>query len=344
MKKTYLLLYLFYSIPLIGNAQVRDTLNIIEWNVENLFDCHHDTLKNDVEFLPDGSRHWTYSRYRRKLDHIAKTLVASTESFNHPALIALCEVENDSVLIALTQYSALKELNYRYIMTNSPDPRGIDVALLYQRDRFKLIHNESIPITPMKGFHPTRDILHATGLITPSDTLDIFVVHAPSRSGGEIASRPYRYHCIEILKKTIYSILSERPKARIIVTGDFNDFPESPSIYHLLNARAPEGKTDNNHLYHLMARRVRENGKGSYKYQGEWNLLDHFIVSGSLLNDNRIYTSETTAKIVCLPFLLTEDKSFGGMRPFRMFNGWRYENGFSDHLPIRMQIIIEADE
>ena len=339
---SFFLLFLYAFLPAFGHSN--DTISIMEWNVENLFDCRHDTLKNDNEFLPDGLRHWNYYRYRHKLDLIAKTIVASTGNWTPPALIALCEVENDSVLIALTRYSALRELGYRYVVTDCMDQRGIDVALLYQRDRFKLLDYEYIRVSPLKDFRPTRDILHATGLITLQDTLDIYVVHAPSRSGGEKLSRPYRIHFSKTLMTEIEKLKCKRRTPKILILGDFNDLPGSPAINKILAARASEGVIDDNNLYHLLARQVKQNKEGSYKYKGEWNLLDHFIVSGSLLHtDNKIYTSESLAQIVHLPFLMTDDKTYGGKRPYRTYYGMKYENGYSDHLPLLMQMIITAE-
>ncbi len=336
------IVFLYATLPAFGHSN--DTISIMEWNVENLFDCRHDTLKNDTEFLPDGLRHWNYYRYRRKLDRIAKTIVASTGNWNPPSLIALCEVENDSVLIALTRYSALKELGYRYVMTDCMDQRGIDVALLYQRDRFKLLEYESIRVTPLKDFRPTRDILHVTGLITLQDTLDIYVVHAPSRSGGEMLSRPYRIHFAKTLMAEIAQLKCKRKTPKILILGDLNDLPESPAINKVLAAKAPEREIDDNKLYHLLARQVKQSKEGSYKFRGEWNLLDHVIVSGSLLHPtDTVYTSESLARILHLPFLLTEDKTYGGERPYRTYYGMKYENGYSDHLPLLMQLIVTAD-
>jgi endonuclease/exonuclease/phosphatase family metal-dependent hydrolase len=317
----------------------------MEWNVENLFDCRHDTLKNDREFMPGGIRYWNFYRYRQKLDKIAKTIVAASGNWNPPALIGLCEVENDSTLIALTRFSALRELGYRYVMTHSPDSRGIDVALLYQREHFKLISHDSIRIEPLKGFRATRDILHVTGQLVTTDTLDIFIVHAPSRSGGEIASMPYRLHCIRVLMQGIERLKETRTNPNIVIMGDFNDFPESPSIKDVMKALPPGNTIDDDKLYHLLARQSKLKNTGTYKYQGEWNLLDHFMVSGTLLNkDKRIYTDESLVSILRLPFLLIPDKTFGGMRPFRTYYGMKYENGYSDHLPILMKVVVKKEK
>ena len=164
-----------------SSAEERIPFRVMSWNVENLFDTHHDTLKNDNEFLPDAIRHWNYTKYKKKLADMARVITAVGE-WNPPALVGLCEVENDSVLRDLTQRSPLKELGYRYVMTSSPDLRGIDVALLYQRDLFKLLSFRSIPIPSFKHHRPTRDLLHVSGLLLTGDTLDVIVCHLPSRS------------------------------------------------------------------------------------------------------------------------------------------------------------------
>lgn len=321
----------------------KDTLSfrVVSYNVENLFDCRHDTLKNDYEFLPDGIRHWNYTKYKKKLDAIARVITA-VGGWTPPALVALCEVENDSVLRDLTQRSVLREAGYRYVMTDSPDQRGIDVALLYQRDMFKLLGHQNIPIlntSKQKGFRPTRDILHVTGLLLNKDTLDILVTHLPSRSGGAKESEPYRLLVARQLKSTADSICLHRHHPQILIMGDFNDYPDNKSVREVMAAKAPPQDINTlqpQSLYHLLARKsATRKHFGSYKYQGEWGLLDHIIVSGTLLQPAAgLYTNEDKAGIFCLPFLLTEDKKYGGKQPFRTFYGMKYQAGYSDHLPV----------
>ena len=291
---------------------------VVSWNVENLFDIHHDSLKNDREFLPDALRHWNYTRYKKKLTDMARVITAVGE-WEPPALVGLCEVENDTVLRDLTRRSPLKELNYRYVMTDSPDLRGIDVALLYQRDLFKLLSFRSVSIPPLKQFRPTRDLLHVSGLLLTGDTLDVFVCHLPSRSGGAKESEPYRLHAARILYTEADSILNIRLHPQIIIMGDFNDYPTNKSIQKILEAESPSPTAPSPlKLYHLLARKAQSKNFGSYKYRGEWGLLDHLIVSGSLLNPaNSFSTSENKATVSNLPFLLTEDKKYGDKEPFR---------------------------
>lgn len=341
-KASFLILLLFPIFLLHGQTE-KDTLSfrVVSYNVENLFDCRHDTLKNDYEFLPDGMRHWNYTKYRKKLDAIARVITA-VGGWAPPAIVALCEVENDSVLRDLTQRSVLREAGYRYVMTNSPDQRGIDVALLYQRGVFKLLSYQSIPITNPNGkkkFRPTRDILHVSGLLLNKDTLDVFVAHLPSRSGGAKESEPYRLFAARQLKTAVDSIYIHRHHPQILIMGDFNDYPDNKSVEEVMAAKAPP--QDKNSLqpqsfYHLLARKAATRKHfGSYKYQGEWGLLDHIIVSGTLLQPtSSLYANEDKANVFSRPFLLTKDKRYGGKQPFRTFYGMKYQAGYSDHLPV----------
>lgn len=334
---------LFLLCPYISlyGQEGKDTLTfrIVSYNVENLFDSRHDTLKNDYEFLPDATRHWNYSKYRKKLDNIARVIIA-TGGWTPSALVALCEVENDSVMRDLTRYSALREADYRYVMTQSPDKRGIDVALLYQRNLFKLLSYQSLPVDkPRKNSRPTRDILHINGLLLNRDTLDVLVAHFPSRSGGARESEPYRLLAARKVKHAIDSLYTIRRHPQIVLLGDFNDYPENKSVKEVLEAAAPSTLQDSLHpqkLYHLLARKTKTRKHfGSYKYQGEWGLLDHIIVSGTLLQEHApLYTEEAKADVFCLPFLLTRDKKYGGQQPFRTYYGMKYQGGYSDHLPV----------
>lgn len=334
-----------------SSQQERIPFRVVSWNIENLFDTHHDSLKNDHEYLPDAIRHWNYSRYKKKLADVARVITAIGE-WNPPALVGLCEVENDTVLRDLTHRSPLKELNYRYVMTDSPDLRGIDVALLYQRDLFKLLSSRSIPIPPLGQYRPTRDLLHVSGLLLTGDTLDVFVCHLPSRSGGAKESEPYRLYAAQILRTEVDHILNIRSHPQVIIMGDFNDYPTNQSIQKVLEAEAPPITTQEPastlnstnpstivpsslKLYHLLARKAKSKSFGSYKYRGEWGLLDHLIVSGTLLNQSsHFFTSEERANVCLLPFLLKEDEKYGDKEPFRTYKGMKYQGGISDHLPV----------
>lgn len=312
--------------PLFGFAQEEDaSLLIVELNTENLFDTTHDSLKNDYDFLPDGNYHWSRHRYWQKVNRIGQTIIACGDGpkWRLPDLVALCEVENDSVLMAITKRSLLRKARYEYIMTHSPDERGIDVALLYSPFSFAPVGSQSIRIIPVAGMKPTRDILYVKGRVITGDTLHVFVVHAPSRSGGEAQSRPYRLHVATALANAIDSVYSSSPEAKVIVTGDFNDYSNSPSL-QLLYAHG---------LKNVSSEAKGHNGaKATYRYHGEWRSLDQMLVSRNL-KDN-----VAECWIGDYPFLLEPDEKYGGVKPRRNYYGPRYNNGFSDHLPLIMEL------
>ncbi len=295
----------------------------IELNCENLFDTQHDSLKNDIEFTPDSDYHWTRTRYWRKLNHISQELIAmgedSVNGWQLPDMVALCEVENDSVMRDLTRRSLLRRAGYEYIMTDSPDGRGIDVALMYNPHTFFLLRHDTIRIHPFPGMRPTRDILYASGLTIDGDTLHVLALHAPSRRGGERASRPFRMAVARRLAMAIDSLLTRNAAARVIVAGDFNDYDDSPALLFLRD----HGMQDVSSGTH-----GRHGAKGTYRYRGDWRSLDHILCSPSLVG------KLSACFIGDLPFLLEEDTKCGGTHPRRTYLGPRYQPGYSDHLPL----------
>ena len=300
-------------------------LTFMELNCENLFDTRHDSLKNDLEFLPDGSYKWTPYRYWAKLNHLGQEIVAQSDPV--PDFVAMCEVENDSVMFDLTKRSLLRNAGYEYVMTSSPDERGIDVALLYQPASFALLHSHSIRIKPLPDTRPTRDILYASGLIITGDTLHVFVVHAPSRRGGEQASRPYRLHVASQLAEAVDSVYAISRDAKIIIAGDFNDYADSPALQHLYE----------HHLINITADAKGSHGaKATYRWHGEWRSLDQILCSPSLA------ARKQSSVIGDLPFLLEDDEKYGGKKPYCTYLGPRYLGGYSDHLPLVVQLKNEA--
>lgn len=312
-----------------GWAQSTADLMIVELNTENLFDTQHDSLKNDYDFLPDGAMHWTRTKYWQKINRIAQAIVscgADSTTAVLPDLMALCEVENDSVLRDLTKRSLLRKARYQYVMTSSPDERGIDVALLYSPFTFRLIGADTIRINPLAGFRPTRDILYVKGEVITGDTLHCFVVHAPSRRGGEMASRPYRLHVAQILAERIDSLSAIDAQAHIIVAGDFNDYTHNKPLTLL----------QSHHLVDVSAHAIGTHGaKGTYRYQGEWGSLDHILVSEGLA------TMVSACYINDQPFLLEEDKKYGGVKPRRNYIGMKSNHGYSDHLPLVLKMRLD---
>ena len=239
-------------------------------------------------------------------------------------MVALCEVENDSVVRDLTKRSMLRNAGYEYLITQSPDLRGIDVALLYAPTSFRLIRSYALRVKPLPGMRPTRDILYACGEIISGDTLHVFVVHAPSRFGGERQTRPNRRVVGERLMTSIDSIRSLHPNPRIIVAGDFNDGDNDALLTYLHGQR----------LHNISEGAMGHHGaKATYKYQGRWENIDHILVSSAMVRSfQEVYVHDPE-------FLTEEDSKYGGIQPHRNYNGMRYQRGLSDHLPLVARFI-----
>lgn len=295
---------------------------VVQLNCENLFDCRHDTLKADTEFLPDGTYHWTRTRYWRKLNHTGQTILSCGEDstgWQLPDLVALCEVENDSVLHDLTRRSLLRKARYKYVMTASNDARGIDVALMYAPFSFALIKHHAVRVPLTDGMRPTRDILYAAGVLPDGDTLHVLVAHFPSRRGGEAHSAPFRLQAARTVIAIMDSVRQRSPSANILVAGDLNDYTQSESVRCLQDAG----------LCDVSAHATgKHDAKGTYRYHGEWGSLDHILVSAALCG--RLHE----CFIQDAPFLTEEDTKYGGRKPRRTYLGPRYMGGYSDHLPL----------
>lgn len=327
------MVFLFFSCVLFSFSQTG--LRVMFYNVENLFDTVDDPLKNDDEFLPDGPMSWKPWKYREKLRNITRVITAVGGMYS-PALVGLCEIENDSVLFDLTRRSPLRAQGYDYVVTRSPDERGMDVALLYQRHQFNLLEkNEYEVVFSDKTVRPTRNMLHTVGRTVSGDTLDLFVCHWPSRSGGRRESEPARLDAAVLLRRKVDSLFILRRSANIVIVGDFNDSPDSKSICRTLGARSLNDYRSDKELYNLFFHRLKEKDFGTYFYRGRWEVLDQIIVSGNLLRkDNRLYIRSGEARVFKPGFLLREDNASGIKRPYRTHYGPRYIGGFSDHLPV----------
>ena len=337
MKKNVLTVCCLF-IVLIINAQTtekeKQNFKIMCYNVENFFDCVDDSTTNDNEFLPTGIRAWNYAKYQKKQANIARVITA-IGGWEVPALVGMCEVESRKCLIDLTRYSGLKNLRYKFIHHESPDPRGIDIALLYQPSQFRPFHDQAIKIRyPDAPGSRTRDILFVSGVIPTGDTLHVFVCHFPSRLGGEMESDDKRLFVSSVIRAKADSIFAGCPKPNIVIMGDFNDFPTNTSLLEVLKAKPITDSVSSQSLYNLMYK-LHSEGKGSNKHSGDWGALDQMIVSGNLLkSSNSIYTKQNDAHFFDADFLLENDNAFLGKQPFRTYAGMKYQGGFSDHLPI----------
>lgn len=239
----------------------------------------------------------------------------------------------------LTHYSGLKNLRYKFVHHESPDARGVDVALMYQPNMFKPVRDEAIRIDfPDAPQSKTRDILYVSGVVPSGDTLHCFVCHFPSRLGGELESEDRRMFVASVLRSKVDSLFKQNMKADIVIMGDFNDYPPNESMHGVLKALSPDDNRSANELYNLMYP-IHSSGQGSHKHEGEWGTLDQIIVSGNLLNPaGSIYTLPSDAHVFNADFLLVDDEKYLGKQPFRTYNGMKFQDGFADHLPVYVDL------
>ena len=283
-----------------------ENLCVVSYNVENLFHPKHDTVagieKDDLEWTPEGERRWSYSRYYRKVENIARVLTNIGE-WPGVDIVGLQEVENTLCVKRLC--TTLRRGEYDFVHYESPDRRGIDVALLYKKARIDTIATRAIRVEELM----TRDILYVCARVDKRDTMHVFVCHLPSQRGGKAESEWKRQAAKQVLQQAVDSVYGTNPNAKIIVMGDMNSGD--------LRMRGLEDE--------------RMKGEGTHKYQGRWTFLDHFYVSPSIdsISEARIYDAE---------WIQETDEKYMGLKPKRTYNGFRYQNGFSDHLPIVLTI------
>jgi len=329
-------LILIAAITHTSNSSAQQEVRFLFYNTENLFHPSDDSLTTDDEFTPAGMRHWTGNRYRKKLAGISKVII-SAGRWEPPQLVALCEVENALVLSQLVRGPLLAQFDYSYIHFESPDRRGIDVALIYKLEAFKVITARTLHIPGYSGETNTRDILYVSGLLSGEDTLHIYISHWPSRYGGATASRARRQQAALILRSHIDSLISTCRNPYILIAGDMNDELEDPSLFQSLGVREKEESINRTALYSLNSK--HEPGVyGTTKYQGFWYAFDHIIVSGNLLLPGSIRIARDSIIVHSPAFLLEEDGPYGGVKPFRTFSGYSYQEGFSDHLPVYIDL------
>ena len=332
------LLFLVIEISTAQDNQVK-RYRAMFYNVENLFDSFDDSLTQDEEFTPMGSRHWTWEKMNQKINGIYKTIVALGE-WEAPVFVGMCEVENGLVLYRLTHETPLLRFDYGIIHHESPDPRGIDVALLYRKDLFEPKEKRSFKVVfPDDPNRKTREILYTRGILAGIDTVHIFINHWPSKFGGELESNSGRFAAANTLKQKVDSIKVFYPDARILIMGDFNDEPESlPLVDGLKVCLTTEGTCPSGLV--SISSILKSRGQGSYKYQGVWGMIDQIIVSESFLDKKRkVYTSPDIASVFRANFLLEPDEAYVGDKPFRTFIGYKYHGGFSDHLPVYIDLV-----
>ena len=314
---------------------LRQEYTVVSYNVENLFDTVDDPKVPDEEFLPASEKKWDNEKYQKKLTDIAE-VISEVNQKELPEVVGLVEVENQTVLEDLINAGRLKGRNYAIIHEESPDYRGIDVALIYRKDAFKEIKHEVLPVIfPDDPEFKTRDILHVTGKMR-NKTVHIFVNHWPSRIGGEDKTEPKRVLAASVLKRRVDQILVEEPKARIIIMGDMNDEPANKSLKETLGAAAPGSGAPLVNL--MMPDDVA--GKGTYFYSGNWNMLDNLVVSEAVLKGKGMTVEDEKGNIFSNGWMIYTNKN-GDKTPNRSYVGNKYVGGVSDHFPVYFKMIVK---
>lgn len=302
------------------NVVFAEPLKVVSYNVENLFYPERDSLKDDSEWTPDGERRWSYTRYYRKVENIARVLTNIGE-WDGVDIVGLQEVENAMVVKRLCY--TLRRGEYDFVHYESPDRRGIDVALIYKKSRVDTIATRAIKV---KGERVngerliTRDILYVCAQIDKRDTVHFFVCHLPSQRGGKAESEWKRRVAKEVLEGAIDSVYLAFRDPKIIVMGDFNREPKEDlrGVKNQMIVESQKSKV--------------ERPNGTHKYQGRWTCLDHFYTSPSL-------DSLSRAEIYNAAWIQEPDEKYLDLKPKRTYNGFRYQkDGFSDHLPIVLTV------
>lgn len=350
--KRYLIYTMLFAFVLIfidgGNVYSQfpanvnqESFRVMFYNVENLFDPYDDSLKRDEEFTPEGERHWTNHKFYDKIQKVYKVIMAVGE-WHAPAIVGMCELENRFVLEKLINETPLKKFSYKILHFESPDRRGIDVGLIYRSTMFDPFHSEAVQVVfPDDTSYHTRDILYVKGLLDGQEMVHIFINHWPSRYGGYLKTVERRNQAAAILKTKTDSLLAINPNTSIIIMGDFNDGPEDESFTKVLKVKSPEMEIIPNSYYNLSLGKTDDWNFGTLKYRESWNVFDQVVVSGGLLAPNsKLQVSDKKAVIFHEDFLLEEDKTYLGFKPKRTFTGFKYNGGYSDHLPVFIDLII----
>ncbi len=318
-----------------GDKSDKNQLLIVSYNIENLFDITDDPHNSgDNDWTPNGKKKWDKERYDKKISDLSK-VISSINDKELPDIVGICEIENRKVLEDLVADTLLLAADYGIAHEQSPDPRGIDVALIYKKSEFEYISHQAIEVRLADNakYH-TRDILHVVGLVNKKDTLHVFVNHWKSRSGGQAETEHKRLNAAKILRSQVDNILKNDENANIVILGDMNDEPQDKSIAEVLNATNNRNSKDNLELFNAMLDKDLEE-KGSYSYKGAWNMLDNIIISQNLMKNRlgfHICTNE--GEIFKEEWFMYYQTKIDEFIPSKTYGGKNYYGGYSDHLPV----------
>ncbi|MGL5913465.1 MAG: endonuclease/exonuclease/phosphatase family protein [Bacteroidales bacterium] len=335
--RLFLCLFIALAVSLTVWAQTQKymTACVGFYNLENLFDTIKSINTNDYDFLPEGKNMWNTERYQHKLLNMASVIreICTEISPLGSAILGVAEVENRAVLEDLIATPPLSEIDYGIVHYDSPDARGIDVAMLYQKGRFEVLGTRSarLAVADMPNFR-TRDQLVVSGLLD-GDLVHIIVVHWPSRYRGEKRSAPLRLAAAELSLSIVDSLYKADPSAKIILMGDMNDDPNNHSLTKVLKAKLNPKDVKKKGLYNPMYK-LFEDGIGTLAWNNAWNLFDQIIISKPLLVGNKKSDGYQfyQAKVFNENFLKQQEGRYAGT-PFRTFSRGVFLGGYSDHFP-----------
>ncbi len=341
--RSILAFFLTFSFFSLAQGQGKTDYQVVAvgfYNLENLFDTTDDPLIRDEEFLPDGERAWNEEKYNEKLGNMAYVISKMGKELSPQGIsvLGVSEIENKKVLEDLVAHPKLKDKDFGIIHFDSPDKRGIDVGLIYQKGHFEPIESENHPIYIYQGERRkfTRDVLYVRGKLA-GDDISFMVNHWPSRSGGEARSAPFRKAAAKRVKEIQDSIEQIRPNTKLIIMGDLNDDPTSQSVKSVLKAKKEIESVKAGGLYNPMESFYNK-GIGSNAWRDSWSLFDQVILSEALLDKKQDGLFYYQAHIFNKKFLTQKSGQYKGY-PFRTFAGGSYKGGYSDHFPVFVYLL-----
>lgn len=349
MKKNKIALLVFIltiSLPFFGQKVTLETGKDYQvscigfYNVENLFDTLNTNGSKDFEFSPEGKNNWGTDNYWAKMDNLSRVIseLGTEVTPDGAAILGVSEVENITVLEDLVINEKLKKQNYKIVHYDSPDHRGIDVALLYQPKYFEVLSSKTFSVTfPDDTSYTTRDQLLVTGNLK-GEKIHVIVAHWPSRSGGQKRSEPRRMQASKVARSIVDSLLTDDANAKIFYMGDMNDDPINNSMTAGLLSTGKIKKAKNGMLFNPMTDLYKK-GIGSLAWRDSWNLFDQIVVSEAMIDADLSDWSYYNVKVHNKPYMIQTEGSYKGY-PKRSFNnGW--DNGFSDHFPVYLVLVKE---
>jgi endonuclease/exonuclease/phosphatase family metal-dependent hydrolase len=344
MKQLFFFLLLIGFQPFTSAQNKQFKVGVVGfYNFENLFDTEDDPEIRDEEYTPTGKRRWTEKLYNEKLDNMAKVVadMGAELSPDGAAILGVCEIENRKVLEDFVKHPKVADRNYKIVHYDSPDERGIDVALIYNPRYFVVTHSKTYPVmlydsNGERDF--TRDVLLVSGIFD-GEPIHLMVNHWPSRSGGEKASQHRREAAARVCKMVSDSILKVDEYAKIMIMGDLNDDPISPSVKNVLQGKQQKSKVRKGELYNPWWD-IHRRGFGTLAYRDSWNLFDQIIVSHGLITRKTEGYKFHKANILNKKYLVQKNGRYKGY-PFRTFGGDNYLGGYSDHFPVYVYLLKE---